>query len=169
MEIHSVDKFLAYFDKMRETTRRVAKVIPPDQLDWSYAPGKFTIGDLLRHIAAIEREVFAEVVKGRSPNYLGCGKELADGLDGILSYMDQMHEESMAIFRTLSDADLRTKVTSLDGTQVEVASILRAAIIHEVHHRGALCVYINSLGVPTPSILGFNEQQVIQVSQSKNN
>lgn len=168
MEIHSVDKFLDYFEKMRATTRRVVQVIPPDQLDWTYAPGKFTIADLVRHIAAIEREVFAELVKGRPSRYVGCGKELADGLEGILSYMDCMHQESMLIFRSLSDQDLRTKIKSLDGTEVEVASILRAAIIHEVHHRGALCVYLNSLGVQTPSILGFNEQQVIQASNAQN-
>lgn len=163
-----MDKFLDYYDKMRETTRRVVEAIPKDQLDWTYAPGKFTIADVVRHIAAIERHVFAELVKGRPSRYTGCGKELANGLEGIIEYMDRMHEETMQIFRTLRDVDLRTKVKSLNGSEVEVASILRAAIIHEVHHRGALCVYINSLGVQTPSILGFNEQQVIQASSIQN-
>ena len=52
MEIRSMQPFLHYFGTVRERTMRVARCIPPDKLDWSYAPGKFTLGDLLRHLAS---------------------------------------------------------------------------------------------------------------------
>jgi hypothetical protein len=55
MEIRTIQPFLQYFGNVRERTMRVARCIPPDKLDWSYAPGKFTLGDLLRHIAVAER------------------------------------------------------------------------------------------------------------------
>ena len=48
MEIRTIQPFLQYFGSVRERTMRVARCIPPDKLDWSYAPGKFTLGDLLR-------------------------------------------------------------------------------------------------------------------------
>jgi hypothetical protein len=51
MEIRTIQPFLHYFGNVRERTMRVARWIPPDKLDWSYARGKFTLGDLLRHIA----------------------------------------------------------------------------------------------------------------------
>jgi hypothetical protein len=55
MEITNIDSFLPYLKSIHERTMRVARVIPSDKLEWTYAPGKFTLGDLLRHIAAIER------------------------------------------------------------------------------------------------------------------
>ena len=70
-----MDRFLAYYEKTRTVTTQVIQVIPPDKVDWSYMKGKFTIGDLVRHIAAIERQVFAEIAKGNKSTYKGCGKE----------------------------------------------------------------------------------------------
>jgi hypothetical protein len=55
MEIRTIHPFLRYFGNVRERTMRVASCIPADKLDWSYAPGKFTLGDLLRHIAVAGR------------------------------------------------------------------------------------------------------------------
>jgi hypothetical protein len=65
MEIQSVKPFLHYFGNVRERTMRVARSIPPDKLDWTYAPGKFTLGDLLRHIAATERYMWGENLQGK--------------------------------------------------------------------------------------------------------
>jgi hypothetical protein len=42
----------------------VARCIPPDRLEWTYQQGKFTLGDLLRHLATVERYMFAETVAG---------------------------------------------------------------------------------------------------------
>jgi uncharacterized damage-inducible protein DinB len=130
-------------------------------------PGKFSIADLLRHMAGIERQVFAQVVIGNNPSYKGCGKELADGYDNILAYFNEMHSQSIEVFESLDDADLTKNVKALDGKHIEVGKFLRELIVHEVHHRGALCIYLNLLNIVTPSVIGFTEEQVIQVSSQK--
>jgi uncharacterized damage-inducible protein DinB len=79
MEIHSIAGFLSYYERTRVVTKKVFQVIPSDKIDWTYMPRKFTIGDLVRHIAAIERWVFAEVAQGKKAAYKGCGRELTDG------------------------------------------------------------------------------------------
>lgn len=71
MEIRSVQPFLDYLEKIHERTMRVARCIPPDKLEWSYREGKFTLGDLCRHIVTIERYMFAETVAGRPSRYQG--------------------------------------------------------------------------------------------------
>ena len=43
-----------------------------------------------------------------------------------------------------------------------MGSFLRALIIHEIHHCGALCIYLNLLDITTPSIFGLTEKQVIE-------
>ena len=42
---------------------------------WTYAEGKFTFGDLLRHLAAIERWMFTENAQGKPSMYPGHGRE----------------------------------------------------------------------------------------------
>jgi uncharacterized damage-inducible protein DinB len=56
------------------------------------------------------------------------------------------------------------EVKTLDGRLISAGNFLRALIVHEVHHRGALCIYLNLLGVKTPPIIGLMEEQVIQLS-----
>lgn len=165
MEIKTIENFLSYFEKTRQITRKVVEVVPPDKLDWSYRTGKFTLGDLIRHIAAIERHVFAEMAIGNRPNYQGCGKELADGFPAVLHYFDAMHAESLALFKTLNDRSLDQNIRSVDGKEIVLGSFLRALFVHEIHHRGALCIYLNMLGVETPPIIGLKEEQVIQFSR----
>lgn len=164
MEIASIESFLNYHKKTRQTTNQVIQMIPPDKIDWAYAPGKFTIGDLVRHIAAIERYVFAEVAAGRKPAYRGCGKALADGYENICSYFHEMHDQSVEIFRSIPDTALAQTIQSLDGKAITRANFLRALFLHEVHHRGALCIYLNLLEVATPPVIGLMEEQVITLS-----
>ena len=47
-----------------EAGTRVIETIPPDTIDWTPKVGFFTFGDLIRHIAAIERYMFAENARG---------------------------------------------------------------------------------------------------------
>lgn len=64
MEITSFASFLAYYEGIRERTRRVVERIPDERLEWRHAAGRFSFGDLLRHLAALERYMFAENAAG---------------------------------------------------------------------------------------------------------
>lgn len=164
MEIKTIESFLSYLERTRQATKRVIQAIPPEKFDFTYMPGKFTIADLVRHIAAIECYVFANIAVGKAPAYKGCGKELADGYEAIMQYFDDRHEESIAMFKSLTDADLSKKINALNGAEMELGNFLRALLMHEIHHRGAICIYINLMGLESPSILGFKEKDVIEAS-----
>src|ERR1700688_176690 len=109
MEITTITPFLRYFDNVRERTMRVAGCIPPGKIDWTYAPGKFTLGDLLRHIAVTERYMFAENVQNHESRYTSHGTELAADFDSVIELMKRLHAESLAIFSKLTDEDLKRK------------------------------------------------------------
>ncbi len=164
MEIKTIESFLSYLERTRQATKRVIQAIPSDKFDFTYMPGKFTVADLVRHIAAVEQYVFANIAVGKGPAYKGCGKELAEGYDAVMQYYEDRHEESINMFKSLSDSDLLKKVNALNGTEIELGNFLRALLVHEIHHRGALCIYINLMGLESPPILGFTEKQVIEVS-----
>src|SRR5580704_8967452 len=52
MEIRDPQEFLRYFGKIHQRTMNVVGAIPPGKVDWGFRPDKFTLGDLVRHIAA---------------------------------------------------------------------------------------------------------------------
>ena len=160
MEITTVGPFLDYYEKIRQRTVKVIDCLPPDRMDWTYKPGKFTCADLVRHLAAIERYMYAENAQLRPSRYPGHGKELADGWQNVRAYLDRMHEESMEIFGRLSDADLRKKCTTPGGGEITVWKWLRAMVEHEIHHRGQIYLYLSLLGVPSPPIFGLTSEEV---------
>jgi uncharacterized damage-inducible protein DinB len=156
----SFDSFLNYFESIRKRTLRVARCIPPDQIDWTPKEGKFSFADLIRHLAAIERYMYAENAKFRPSRYSGHGKELADGYDNVLKFLEDAHEESMEIFRTVSQEDLQKKCTTPAGGEITLWKWLRAMIEHEVHHRGQIYLYLQLLGVPSPPLYGLTSEEV---------
>ena len=160
MEITSVGQFLEYFEGIRARTRRVIDCIPPERLEWSHAPGRFTFGDLVRHLAATERYMFAENVQGNPSRYPGHGRELADGHADVLAYLDDRHAEAMAIFRSLGDDDLSRKCVTPAGTPITAWKWLRAMVEHEVHHRGQIYLMLGMLDVPTPPLYGLTSEEV---------
>jgi uncharacterized damage-inducible protein DinB len=159
MEMRTVQPFLQYFGNVRERTLRVARCIPPDKIDWAYASGKFTLGDLLRHLAVAERYMWAENVQGHPSRYTTHGKELADGLENVLAFMDRLHGESMEIFGKLCDEDLQRKCKTPGGADITVWKWLRAMTEHEIHHRGQIYMYLSMLGVATPPIFGLTSEE----------
>jgi len=151
-----------YFDRVRERTMRVVAAVPPDKVDWTYRDGKFTLGDLMRHLASIERWMFAENAAGRPSIYPGHGRELADGYEAIVDYMQRMHAESMPIF---SSADLSASCVTPGGASLTVGKWIRSMIEHEAHHRGQIYLYLSMLGVPTPPLYGLTSEEVRERSR----
>lgn len=159
MEITRIEPFLRYWDNIRGRTMRVAERVPPDRLEWRSA-GAFSCGDTLRHLAAIERYMFAENVRGRRSRYPGHGPELADGYDAVLAFMRRLHEEAMALFAALTPEDLQAPCTTPGGVTMAVWKWLRAMVEHEVHHRGQLYLTLRLLDVPTPPLYGLTSEEV---------
>jgi uncharacterized damage-inducible protein DinB len=160
MEILSIQPFLHYFGNMRGRTLRVARCIPPDKVDWTYADGKFTLGDLLRHLAVTERYMFAENIRGHSSRYTDHSKDLADSLEKIFALMERLHKESMEIFAKLTDEDLKRKCKTPGDGEITTWKWLRSMTEHEAHHRGQIYLYLSILGVETPPLSGLTSEQV---------
>jgi uncharacterized damage-inducible protein DinB len=160
MEIRSGPLFAEYWANFRGRTRRVALVIPPDRLEWSWQPGKWTFGDLLRHLAGIERDMYAENVQGLPSRYPGHGPELAQGLDAVLGYLDRKHAESLDIFGGLTPEQLDAKCQTPAGTPITTWKWLRAMVEHEAHHRGQIYQMLGVIGVATPPLYGLTEEEV---------
>ena len=161
MEIRSAESFVTYLESIRSRTERVIDHIPPERLEWSHKAGAFTFGDLIRHLAATERWMFAENVSGRPSRYPGHGRELADGYEMVRDYLGTMHREAVEIFRALGPDDLARHCQTPAGTSIATWRWLRAMIEHEVHHRGQIYLMLGMLSVAAPPLYGLTEEEVL--------
>jgi uncharacterized damage-inducible protein DinB len=161
----STREFLDYYEKVRGRTLKVIACIPPENFDWTCREGKFTFADIIRHLAAIERYMYAENVQLKPSRYSGHGRELADGPPHVLAFFDRTHQESMEIFGRLSESDLQRKCVTPGGASITVWKWLRAMVEHEIHHRAQIYVYLGLLGIPTPPIYGLTSEEVRERSR----
>ena len=160
MEVIRVAPFIEYLDRVHQRTRRIVDVVREEDLEWQAGPGRLTPGELIRHLAGIERYMYAENVHGRPARYPGHGAEIAEGLAATKSYYDRLHAESRELFAGLSDARLAEKCQTPAGAPITVGKWLRAMIEHEAHHRGQLYFILGLRGVPTPPIYGLTSEEV---------
>ncbi len=169
MEILTIDSFLAYAGSIRQRTLRVADCIPPEQIEWRYQPGKFSFGDVLRHLGAIERYMFAENACGRPSRYPGHSIELASGYHEVRAFLDRMRAETESLLAELTPDDLQRKCRTPAGVEITVWKWLRAMLEHEIHHRGQLYLYLALLGVDGPPLYGLTEEEVAARSRGERN
>ncbi|WP_109438194.1 DinB family protein [Aquimarina sp. AU119] len=164
MQITNINEFLDYYSKIKDRTERLFNYIPEEKIEWTYKTGKFTIGDLIRHLANIERYMFAENVQFKESKYSGCGKEYALGLVNVIEYYKNKKKESIEMLSKLTDGNLRKKCLTPSGVEISIWKWLRAMLEHEIHHRGQLYLYLVMLDVKTPPIFGLTSEEVIRNS-----
>jgi uncharacterized damage-inducible protein DinB len=165
MEVRDRRIFLDYLDTTHARTRRVIERVRAEDLDWSPAPGKFSFGDLIRHLACIERFMYAETVRGKPSRYAGCGRDLADGIENVLSFHEKMHLEARAIFASLTQEQLEGKCITPAGAPITTWKWLRAMFEHEAHHRGQIYLMLALRGVTTPPLFGLTSEEVAARAQ----
>lgn len=176
MEITNTREFPAlwdndYWEKVRQRTQKVIACIPQEKYDWRYAEGKFSFADIIRHLATIERYMYAENVQLKPSRYPGHGPDvtngaqLADSPTNVLAFFNQMHQESMDIFGRLTAEDLQKKCMTPGGVSITVWKWLRAMVEHEVHHRAQMYIYLGMLGIATPPIYGLTSEEVRERSR----
>ena len=167
MEITDIQSFLKYYSRIKFRTRRLFDYIPEEKIEWAYQEGKFTIGDIIRHLANIERFMYAENAQFKPSLYDGCGDKYANGLENVVNYYANLHEESMRIFSKLTFDDLNNKCLTPGNIEITLWKWLRAMVEHEIHHRGQLYFYLGMLGVETPPMFGLTSEEV--AARSANN
>jgi uncharacterized damage-inducible protein DinB len=104
--------------------------------------------------------MWAENVQCRPARYTTHGKELADGYENVMAFVERLHAESMEIFARLTDEDLQRKCKTPDNAPITTWKWLRLMPEHEIHHRGQIYLYLGMLGVKTPPLYGLTSEEV---------
>lgn len=165
MQITDLSDFLHYYSRVKQRTQRLFPYIPEDKIEWTYQEGKFTIGDIIRHLANIERWMYAENAQFKPSQYLGCGVEYAEGKAGVIQYYEDCYTEAQQIFSQLTPEQLLQKCETPGKVKITLWKWLRAMVEHEIHHRGQLYFYLGMLGISTPPMYGLTSEEVVERSR----
>jgi uncharacterized damage-inducible protein DinB len=157
--ITSTAAFARYFAGVRDRTLRFIAPIPPEQIDFSPHPGKFSLGDLIRHIASTESMFIGAALDGRWV-YPGHARALGASKEAAVAYLTIGHAAAMAHLNGAPDAWLNEKRPTLDGHAVSAWRILMLLAEHEVHHRAQISQYLVDLGVEPPQIFGKRMEEL---------
>jgi uncharacterized damage-inducible protein DinB len=157
----SMTAFVRYFEGIRERTLRFIEAIPPEQIDFARHPGKFSLGDLIRHIAATET-MFVEVALDGRWVYRGHGRELGATKAEAVAHLAAVHAAAMARLAEAGDAALQEKRPTPDGYPVSAWRILMLMTEHEIHHRSQISQSLVDLGVEPPQIFGKSLEELPQ-------
>src|SRR5262249_28986389 len=155
-----LDEFVHYVTRVRERTRRVAACIPAEHIEWTYKPGAFTLGDLVRHIAVTGRYIWAETAHNHPSCYTTHGREIADGRDAVRALLGRLREELVAAFRRLTPDMLPANGATAEGTGLTTWKWLGLMPEHEIHPRGQIYTMLGLLEVPTPPLYGMTSTAV---------
>ncbi len=168
-------EFAAYWRNVRARTMRLFELVSEEDLEWTPGrsqgiasgspaglpvPGKFTFGDLFRHLAGIERFMYGENARGLPSRYAGHGVELAAGKDAVRAFVERHHAETCAILEALTAEDLAARCTTPGETPITVWKWLRAMVEHEAHHRGQISLMLGLRGLSQPPLYGLTEEEV---------
>ena len=155
-----------YWEKVRQRTMKVIACIPPDKFDWRYAEGKFSFADIIRHLATIERYMYAENVQFKPSRYPGHGPELAEGPENVMVFFNRLHQESVAIFSHLSPDDLQKKCMTPAELPLRVGSGCAPWwSMKSIIDRSFTLIWV-WLGIPTPPIYGLTWEEVREKSRA---
>lgn len=160
MDLKTFHDFLDYYDKVRGRTKLIVSKIPRGKIDWTYCEGKFTLADLIRHLACIERMMYAENAQGKPSRYDGCEQKYAATYEEVMKFFDDTHAESMKTFYSLSEEDINKKCLTPGNSPITVWKWLRLMAEHEIHHRGQIYLYLSLINIDVPALYGLTSEQV---------
>lgn len=155
----STGAFARYFEGVRERTLRFIAPIPPEQIDFARHPGKYSLGEVIRHLASSETMFVAAALDGRWL-YRGHDRALGATKDQAVAYLMASHAAVMTRLADAPEALVNEKRPTLDGYAVSAWRLLLLMVEHEVHHRSQLSQYLVDLGVQPPQIFGKRMEEL---------
>ena len=139
---------LASLDRqIQETTSRL-EALPPAKADFAYAPGKWTIKQVVGHLVDAER-IFSyralRLARGDSTPlpgfdenaYVPAAAAERRTLSDLLAEFNAVRRSTLALFRYLP-AEAPTRMGTVNGATMSVRAVAWIIAGHERHHRRIL-------------------------------
>jgi uncharacterized damage-inducible protein DinB len=139
---------LSILEQGAQTTASLLQGLSPSQADFRYAPGKWSIKEVLGHITDAER-IFAyralrfsrgdqtPVPGFEQEGYIQHANFAARPLSDLIAEFATVRQATLFLFRNLDDDAWQRRGTA-SGAEVSVRALAYITAGHEIHHRDIL-------------------------------
>jgi uncharacterized damage-inducible protein DinB len=159
MSGESKQQFLDTYNHEHETTMKVLRAYPEDQLDLRPHPKAKTARELA-WVFALERGLGKKIWNDEFAKGVPSGKPdpAPEKWDDLLAAVDQVHREFYDLVSKATDEDLHGIVHFMTAPktlgELTRKDVLWFLLHDEIHHRGQFSVYLRMSGGKVPSIYG---------------
>jgi len=145
--------FLQHFEREHQTTLKVLRAYPPNQLDFKPDPRSSSARDVIWMMVHIQK--VDDLMKGKMEGQMPPAPRT---LDELIASFESVQRELVKKVRALSEDQYHDTIRIRSGKDssmdVRIADALWFTLMMLVHHRGQLSVYLRMAGGKVPSIYG---------------
>ena len=149
----SVEMVRSNWRRIRSKLLETIDCFHDDDLEFSPAPGLWTVRELMLHIAH-EEEI--EVNYGIAQDVPDFPSEFNPAdyktIDSVKAVLNEVHERTLAYLQTMDELDLRRTVMAPWQQEFVIGHMLGHTMEHEAHHRGELSLILGLMGREAPDI-----------------
>src|SRR6476646_2520342 len=136
-----------------QTTKRVIEAIPLDKGKGDYRPDPVSKSalELAWHIVATEKRLLGGLCAGMFDFSPMPRPEAITNSAGIVEWFDESFAATLQKLEGLSGEQLARIMDFRGMFQLPAVSYLQFSMVHTIHHRGQLSMYLRPMGAKVPS------------------
>ena len=151
------EDLIKYVTNVHARTYEAVERLREEDIAWRPAPGEFTAGELVAHIANSRLMNLGGIQSGEL-HYPG--HQVKPGAT-VLSLRRLALRTSKKTIAGIIDADLEKMIPQTNGEPFPAwRRVIGGLIEHETHHRSQLCEYLRQLGLEPPPLFGLHVEQL---------
>lgn len=148
------DMICAHLEMEHECCLQVVGSMPDDKLTFKPEPRLMDFGTLARHIAG-SGQFFTDLVETGMPSMGGEEpKPMPSSAAALVEEMAATFKKTLQKFRSLTPAQLAKSIEFFGMGAHPGVTYLHWDMVHLIHHRGQLSVYLRMAGAKVPAIYG---------------
>jgi len=154
--MNAKDLFLRIWDREFQTTVRVFKAFPADQLEFKPHERSRSVRDLAWQ-CAIDERVIGMIEDQNDLRNVPPNPPPPETMEEIVAAYEGAHREAFAKVRQFSEEEFNKTVSCLvrgGEWKMPQPEAFWGNLMDEVHHRGQLTIYLRLAGGKVPSIYG---------------
>ena len=145
------------------TTRRVLAALPDDKGDYRPHEKSMSAIELAQHIAFADMYFLSSLMKGEFKRPDDSAMKTYDTPAKVVAMYEEQMPGLLEQLRSVPGEALAKEIKFLAWTQPAV-DFMNFSLVHTVHHRGQMSVYLRLVGAKVPSIYGGSADEPMAAS-----
>ncbi len=147
----TIQAVVEYVEKSRRNLLQAARMLSTEDF-LRRKPGVFSVRDLLVHMMDAEDYwVGTVILGGRHQKF---NPEKYENIGSVFADWEVVHERTRRLLDGISDARLNERITVRwdKPVTIDVRKALWQVLVHEIHHRGQICMLMREQGYDPPDV-----------------